>query len=630
MADIKKLETDLWEAADNLRANSKLTSQQYCMPVLGLIFLRYACGRFNRVHAQILEERAQRTGRQAPIESSDYTQRGAMFIPEKARYTYLVELPEGAEIGRAVNEAMDLLEKETPSLSGILPRGYDELGDDLLGEVLRVFNNPELDAEGDDIIGRIYEYFLGKFAPAVASDDGVFFTPKSLVRMIMNVLEPAAGTMLDPACGSGGMFVSASDYVRDGGGNPTKSMMYYGQEKVEYNAKLCLMNMAVHGMEGHIKSGDDANTFYHDAFALNGTCDYVAANPPFNVDKVKAETAINAGRLPLGSVKANKKGEVSTSGANYLWINYFYSYLADAGYVHTDGRVSKGGRAGFVMASSATDSNAEKQMRRTLVENGHVDVMIYVGNNFFYTKSLPCTLWFFDKGKPKELQGKTLFIDAQRYHTAIDSTHNEWSAWQLKNLSAIVWLYRGETEKYTALLKEYRDEAKKLAKLFGDGDVAECMRALGDVDEFAMCHSAMLEFIEGQKASAKTLVDNSPKRGRKKIREEQAAITAELEDAAKVLEEAVWLTEKFGAGEYADVPGLCKIATREEIQGNQDADKSSWSLTPGAYVGVPPVEDDGVDFHERMKEIHAELLELQTESNTLMETISKNFKELGL
>ncbi|MEG0777196.1 MAG: type I restriction-modification system subunit M N-terminal domain-containing protein, partial [Raoultibacter sp.] len=196
MADIKKLETDLWEAADNLRANSKLTSQQYCLPVLGLIFLRYAWGRFNRVDAQIREERAGRTGRQAPIESSDYMQRGAMFIPEKARYSYLVGLPEGTELGRAVNEAMDFLEKETPSLSGILPRGYDELGDDLLGEVLRVFNNPELDAEGDDIIGRIYEYFLGKFAPAVASDDGVFFTPKSLVRMIMNVLEPETGTML--------------------------------------------------------------------------------------------------------------------------------------------------------------------------------------------------------------------------------------------------------------------------------------------------------------------------------------------------------------------------------------------------------------------------------------------------
>lgn len=630
MADIKKLETELWEAADNLRANSKLTSQQYCMPVLGLIFLRYAWGRFKRVDAQINEERAQRTGRQAPIEPSDYTQRGAMFIPKQAQYPYLVELPEGEEVGRKVNEAMDLLEKATPSLAGVLPRGYDQLGDTLLGEVLRVFNNEELDKEGDDIVGRIYEYFLGKFAPAVANDDGVFFTPKSLVRMIMNVLEPAEGTMLDPACGSGGMFVSASDYVRDNGGNPTNAMMFYGQEKVEYNAKLCLMNMAVHGMEGHIKSGDDANTFYNDAFSLDGTCDYVAANPPFNVDKVKAEAASNAGRLPLGPVKENKKGEVSSSGANYLWINYFCSYLADPGYIHADGRASKGGRAGFVMASSATDSNAEKQMRRKLVEDGTVDVMLYVGNNFFYTKSLPCTLWFFDKGKSEALKDKVLFIDAQRYHTAVSTTLNEWSPWQMKNLNAIVWLYRGETDKYAALLKEYRAETKKLAKLFGDGDVAEAMRTLGDVGAFETCHKAMLKAIEEQKASAKNEVDNLPKREQKKRRNELAEVTAQMEAAAKVIEEAVWLVEKFGEGEYADVPGLCKIATREDIQGNQDADKSSWSLTPGAYVGVPPVEDDGVDFHERMTEIHTELEQLQAESNDLMATISKNFKELGL
>lgn len=617
MADIKKLESELWEAADNLRANSKLTSQQYCMPVLGLIFLRYAWGRFNKADAQIRKERAKRTGRLVPIEASDYTQRGAMFIPEEARYDYLVGLPDGTQVGLAVNKAMEAIEEVTPSLAGVLPGGYEQLGDTLLSEVLRIFNKPELDAEGDDIIGRIYEYFLGKFAPAVASDDGVFFTPKSLVRMIMNVLEPAEGTMLDPACGSGGMFVSASDYVREHDGNPSQTMMYYGQEKVEYNAKLCLMNMAVHGMEGHIKSGDDANSFYHDAFDLNGTCDYVAANPPFNVDKIKAEAAVNAGRMPLGVAKANKKGEVSTSGANYLWINYFYSYLNDRG------------RAGFVMASSATDSNAEKQMRRTLVEAGHADVMLYVGNNFFYTKSLPCTLWFFDKGKPDELLGKTLFIDAQRYHTAVDTTHNEWSPWQLKNLSAIVWLYRGETNKYRQLLDEYRMAARDAAPLFEDR-ARQLLQGIGDVDDFTVAHDAMLEAIEKQKADAKAQVDALPKREQKKRRLALAEVTANLEDAAKTLEEAVWLTDKFGSGEYADVPGLCKIATREEIQGNQDADKSSWSLTPGAYVGVPPVEDDGVDFHERMTEIHAELLQLQDESSQLVSTISKNFEEMGL
>lgn len=617
MADIRKLESELWEAADELRANSKLTSQQYCMPVLGLIFLRYAWGRFMRADEQIEAERVAITGRKPPKQAADYSAKGAMFIPEEARYDYLLNLPDGADIGKAVNEAMASIAAINPSLEGVLPDTYAELGNDLLRSVIRVFNNPALDEEGDDIIGRIYEYFLGKFAPAVASDDGVFFTPKSLVRMIMNVIKPSRGKMLDPACGSGGMFVSASDYVREQGGNPAETMMFYGQEKVDYNAKLCLMNMAVHGMQGNIKSGDDANTFYNDAHALDGKCDFVAANPPFNVDKVKHAKALDAGRLPLGAPKANKKEEVSASGANYLWINYFYSYLKDTG------------RAGFVMASSATDSNSERAQRRKLVETGHVDVMLYVGNNFFYTKSLPCTLWFFDKGKPEALRNKVLFIDAQRYHTAVSTTLNEWTPWQLKNLSAIVWLYRGETGRYHDLIEAYKDRAIEIAPLFG-GDAAEKLLGVGSVEDFAIAHEAMLAAIEEQKAAAKAEVDALPKREQKKRREALAEVTVQMESAATEISEAVWLVEKFGEGEYADVPGLCKVATRTEIQGDQPAEKSSWSLTPGAYVGVPPVEDDGVDFHERMAEIHSELSELQKRSNDLMATIDRNFQELGL
>lgn len=616
MADITKLEAELWEAADELRANSKLSSQEYCMPVLGLIFLRYAWGRFKRVDDEIDAERAKIEGRKPPKDPADYTAKGAMYLPEEARYDYLVNLSDEQDIGKAVNDAMSAIAKGNPNLQGVLPDTYTELGNGILREVLRIFNNKALDEDGDDIIGRIYEYFLNKFAPLVASDDGVFFTPKSLVRMIMNVLEPARGTMLDPACGSGGMFVSASDYVREHDGNPSNTMMYYGQEKVDYNAKLCLMNMAVHGMQGIIKSGDEANSFYHDAHELEGKCDFVAANPPFNVDKVKWSRATDAGRMPLGVPKENKKGEVSTSGANYLWINYFYSYLNDKG------------RAGFVMASSATDSNAEKQQRRKLVESGDVDVMLYVGNNFFYTKSLPCTLWFFDKGKPHELRDKVLFIDAQRYHTAVSTTLNEWTSWQLKNLSAIVWLYRGEIDKYEALLDEYRAYAQGVAPLF-DEEKDELLGISESVD-FIRAHDAMQRFIERQKTEARTEVEALPKREQKKRRELLAGKTKKLEQAAIVIAEAVWLTEKFGAGEYKDVAGLCKIASRAEIKGDQDADKSSWSLTPGAYVGVPPAEDDGVDFHERMREIHAELLDLQAESNELMTIISRNFEEMGL
>jgi len=619
MPNIKKLEKELWEAADGLRANSTLTSQQYCMPVLGLIFLRYAWGRFNNATIQIEEDRSKQTGRLAPIDPTDYSTRGAMFLPEEARYDYLLSLPDSGDIGKAVNDAMKAIMKENASLEGVLPDTYSELGNEMLRDLLRIFNNSELDADGDDIIGRIYEYFLGKFAPAVASDDGVFFTPKSLVRMIMNIIEPKSGTMLDPACGSGGMFVSASDYVRDHGGNPSESMMFYGQEKVEYNAKLCLMNMAVHGMEtiGKIKTGDEANSFYNDAFDLVGKCDYIAANPPFNVDRVKADRTIASGRLDLGTPNENDKGEVSTSGANYLWINYFYSYLKDTG------------RAGFVMASSASDSNAQKHMRRKLVEAGHVDVMLYVGNNFFYTKSLPCTLWFFDKGKPENRRDKILFIDAQRYHTVVDKTQNEWSHWQLKNLSAITWLYRDEIENYQALYAEYQEVAVRFAELFGD-ETAEALVSIDSPDDFRVAHELMLKAIATQKESDKAEVDALPKREQKKKRIELMRRIFRLQRAARVIGEAVWLTEKFGTGEYRDIPGLCKVATRENIRGNQDADKSSWSLTPGAYVGVPPIEDDGVDFAERMGEIHSELIELQAESNALIKIISENFKEMGL
>ena len=313
--------------------------------------------------------------------------------------------------------------------------------------------------------------------------------------------------------------------------------MFYGQEKVEYNADLCLMNMAVHGMQacGDIKSGDAANSFYHDAHKLEGQCDYVAANPPFNVDKVKASQAIDAGRLPLGTPKENKKGEVSTSGANYLWINYFLSYLKD----HDEAKGEKGGRAGFVMASSATDSNAEKHMRRKLVEDGFVDTMIYVGNNFFYTKSLPCTLWFFDKGKKGELKDKVLFIDAQRYHTAVSTTLNEWTPWQLKNLSAIVWLYRGETKKYSALIDDYRKAIDEVAPLFQDERARKAMMGISDIDDFVRAKDIAFEAIERQKQVDKEEVDNLPKRQQKARREVLADHVAKMEAAATVISEAI-------------------------------------------------------------------------------------------
>lgn len=621
MINIRKLESELWESADLLRSGSKLTSNQYCMPVLGLIFLRYAYSRFKLVEAEIMKNRPSRGGRVLPVEASDFAAKSALYLPKEAQYDYLVNLPENIaaadlksrdghkmnSLGEVVNNAMLLIEDQSEQLVGILPKSYTDFSDELLSELLRIFNNSALDEVGGDVIGRIYEYFLSKFAPVVASDDGVFFTPKSLVKMIVNILEPKKGVLLDCACGSGGMFVQSGDFVNAKGMNANSAMTFYGQEKVEYNAQLCLMNMAVHGLTGVIKSGDEANTFYHDAHNLNGCCDYVMANPPFNVDKVKAESCESAGRLPFGMPSVNDKKEVSN--ANYLWISYFYSYLNEKG------------RAGFVMASSATDSQSkDKLIREQLVKTGNVDVLISVGNNFFYTKSLPCSLWFFDKTKSEEIRDKVLFIDARNYYTVVDKTLNEWSEWQLKNLNAIVWLYRGETEKYTALLKDYHDYLNTKAEAAGNDDLKEAVYQ----ESFSDIVSALKEILSALRKVAKTDVDAARKRDKKSIRQQYDNKISYIESLLTVAKEAEWLFDKFGDGVYADVLGLCKVASIDEIE------EKSWSLTPGAYVGVPPVEDDGVDFAERMVEIHRELLSLQAESNDLMDTISQNMKEMGL
>lgn len=293
MINIRKLEADLWESADLLRADSKLTSNQYCMPVLGLIFLRYAYSRFKKVEAEILKNRPSRGGKVMPVEASDFAAKSALFLPREAQYDLLVNLPgdiasagltgiDGHPIkslGEAVNNAMLLIEAQSEQLTGVLPQTYTDFSDGLLAELLRIFNNDQIDSVGGDVIGRIYEYFLNKFAKNIASDDGVFFTPKSLVKMIVNVIEPKKGTLLDPACGSGGMFIQSGDFVNAAGMNANSSMTFFGQEKVKYNAQLCLMNMAVHGLTGKIKSGDDANSFYHDAHNLNGCCDKLMDDP---------------------------------------------------------------------------------------------------------------------------------------------------------------------------------------------------------------------------------------------------------------------------------------------------------------------------------------------------------------
>ena len=619
ITNIKKLEAELWESADLLRQGSKLTSSQYCMPVLALLFLRYAFSRFKMVEAEILQSRPSRGGRVMPVEASDFAAKSALFLPREAQYDYLVNLPaniadaglktkDGQDInslGEAVNYAMQLVEEQSEQLTGVLPKSYTMFADDLLADLLRIFNNQTIDEVGGDVIGRIYEYFLSKFAKAVASDDGVFFTPKSLVKMLVNVLEPTSGIMLDPACGSGGMFVQTGDFVNQAGLNANTQMTFYGQEKVEYNAQLCLMNMAVHGLNGKIVSGDEANSFYHDAHNLEGKCDYVMANPPFNVDKVKSESAWAAGRLPFGLPGVNAKSK-EIGNANYLWISYFHAYLNDHG------------RAGFVMASSATDSaNKDRDIREKLVRTGDVDVMISVGNNFFYTLSLPCSLWFFDKAKRAENRDKVLFIDARNYYTVVDRTLNEWTEWQLRNLQAIVHLYRGEKEKYQSLISDYIKVLDNVSSPLTTERLEEVIKT--GQREFSTRFTAILE---SEKKQAKEAIATAARKEKKQVEAVWKETIEYWEDLVETARQFEWLIEKFGEGEYKDVLGLCKIASIQDIE------EKNYSLTPGAYVGVAEVEDDGVDFYERMNEIHSELKRLNDEANVLMSEMLKGWEEL--
>ena len=381
---LRKLEAELWRAADQLRANSKLTASEYSMPVLGLIFLRHAYNRFQKVKIEVekdLPVHPQRGRR--PITKKDFEERNAMFLPEKSQFDYLVSLPESADTGEAIDNAMKLIEEEYDNLKGVLPKNFSIFSKDLLRELLRIFNKEVLQKAEGDLFGKIYEYFLNKFAMTGAQEGGEFFTPMSLVQTIVNVIEPDHGIVFDPACGSAGMFVQTGYFIESEGLKPAEKVTFYGQEKAELNTKLAKMNLAVHGLEGNIQEG---NTFYEDKHDLVGGADFVMANPPFNVDGVdKAKDAVKKDpRLILdGKVNLPKN-----DNANYLWIQYFYNYLKPTG------------RAGFVMASSASDAgHSEKDIREKLIKTGAVDVMMAIGNNFFYTRSLPCTLWFFDRAK---------------------------------------------------------------------------------------------------------------------------------------------------------------------------------------------------------------------------------------
>ncbi len=685
---LRKLEAELWRAADQLRANSKLTASEYSMPVLGLIFLRHAYNRFQKVKIEVekdLPVHPQRGRR--PVTKKDFEERNAMFLPEKSQFDYLVSLPESADTGEAIDNAMKLIEEEYDNLKGVLPKNFSIFSKDLLRELLRIFNKEVLQKAEGDLFGKIYEYFLNKFAMTGAQEGGEFFTPMSLVQTIVNVIEPDHGIVFDPACGSAGMFVQTGYFIENEGYKPAEKVTFYGQEKAELNTKLAKMNMAVHGLEGNIQEG---NTFYEDKHSLVGGADFVMANPPFNVDGVdKAKDAVKKDpRLILdGKVNLPKN-----DNANYLWIQYFYNYLKPTG------------RAGFVMASSASDAgHSEKDIREKLAKTGAVDVMMAIGNNFFYTRSLPCTLWFFDRAKEQDeaKKDKVLMLDARKIYRKVTSKVNDFSPEQLQNLICIVNLYRGNTKKFENTVKNYLQTAAELAKETAEATTElqkQLQKVLKTVTDFATQYAKenkeaeafvdalkleeYQEVLNKQTELIETVKKNQGNQfiteitvQTKALRKPQDKLIKQLLDAISTAQkeyqlsknkdwkglevqakfisplkalqqqlsgnpdeeepgllheteyyykQAQWLTSRFPDGVYTDVEGLCKVVTQKEIEAKD------WSLSPGRYVGVDTATDDDFDYEERLNEIHIELEGLNDEAIALAKTISENYKDLAL
>lgn len=466
------LEKRLWDAADQFRANSSLSAAQYSQPVLGLIFLRFAEVRFAQQRSKLEKASASSRRGSRVDDAGAYHADGILFLPANSRFDYLLSLPEAADIGAKVNDAMRDIEKNNQQLAGVLPKTYNIFTSTLLKGLLKKVS--EIPATLDyDAFGRIYEYFLGEFAMTEGQGGGEFYTPSSIVRLLAEVIEPYHGRILDPACGSGGMFVQSARFVAEHKKNPASELSVFGVEKTDETGRLCRMNLAVHGLEGDIKHGGQTNSYYDDPHEATGKFDFVLANPPFNVnavDKDRLKEAVGPGRrYPFGLPR--------TDNGNYLWIQLFYSSL------------NPKGRAGFVMANSASDArSSEMDLRKSIIEAKAVDVMVAVGPNMFYTVTLPCTLWFFDKGKTKTPRAdKVLFIDARHIYRQVDRAHREWTPAQIGFIANVVRLYRGEDLDYT---------------LGGDEAQAKVKEVFGAKPKFTdvagLCKAATLKEIETQ------------------------------------------------------------------------------------------------------------------------------------
>lgn len=647
---IKDLEKQLWDSADNLRANSKLTAAEYKDPVLGLILLRFAQNRFEEAKVQIENNLPvnPRTGQKRDISKEDFIGAGAIYLQTESKYEYLANLPEGEDINDAINTAMRLIEEDYTDLAGILPKNYQELDSDLLRDLIRVFNSESVRTIKGDAFGRIYEYFLMKFSMsgAGAQEGGEFFTPPSLVELIVNFIEPDHGIIHDPACGSGGMFVQTGYFIKDHTKKAiNEAIKVYGTELKTNNAKLAKMNLAIHGIEGKII---EDNSFYSNPHSLTGKCDFVMANPPFNVSKVdkKKEFVKSDNRLPFGLPK--------NDNANYMWIQYFHSYL------------NENGRAGFVMASSATDAGqSEKDIRQKLIESGDVEAIVSISNNFFYTRSLPCHVWFFNKGKKAENKDKILMIDARKTFRKVNQTINDFSQGQLRNLSTMIKSFRGEDESITKAKELHKISLKESFELV-DEKYKICYKELEKVNEhfeldilginprithidsckeiiyfetllegylepFSVANLEISDLELKLQEVAVDLMDekitkNDATKAKKEINEKLNMLSKPLKSYKESIEELIkeirqiikdWkdLERYFPDEKYEDVEGLCKIASLEEIAEND------YSLTPGRYVGFSIDIDENFDYKGRMEEINKELIDLNNNAQKLFSSI---------
>ncbi|WP_288901635.1 N-6 DNA methylase [uncultured Sneathiella sp.] len=668
MEHVGEIEKRLWSVADHLRANSNFASNEYFLPVMGLIFLRHAYSRFLRVQEEIKADGSlpSRDGVPRPLTKEDFSQRGSIFLKPEAQFDHLVSIPDGGDRAGAIIAAMESIEADYLSLDGALPKSeYQELGDDDLGQLLRTFNDPALQKADGDVFGRIYEYFLTQFADQKAHDGGEFFTPVSIVQTLVNVIEPDHGKIIDPACGSGGMFVQSAHFIEKMKANPSDRVTFYGMEKNPTTIRLAKMNLAVHGLEGDISK---AISYYDDPHKNKGPFDFVMANPPFNVDEIDAEKIKNDPRLEFGLPGVNKGGKVSNG--NYVWMSFFHSYLSDTG------------RAGIVMSSQASSAGGgEAKVREAMIKTGDVDVMIAIRGNFFYTRTVPCELWFFDKAKPEHMKDKVLMIDARNVYRKATRKIFDFTPEQQQNLSSMVWLYRGQTDRYLALVQDYLETAftqmqdcdfdgfeKALKAVTGAHENEELHKLSATVTaDIAALSASATEARgehwdsaprdnEGLKASsgafepvadqAKALVKEidhliklatrlheadvaegtKPAEGKKRLNELDVArqeVTEHLKGARYFHMQAEWLQTRFPNAELCHVEGLVKLVNQDELQAND------WSLTPGRYVGVAPEEEDeDFNFEEALRDIHIEIEGLNAEAAKLAAKITNNINEL--